>query len=132
MPVLTPSALANLAACFSSCVPDGAQLGVANYLLAQLLKATDPMADISPSALIAGAACFNSCIPPGMHLAVMNYTLAKILDAGGGGVTGGGVTVASGPPPVDGSITTLFYKDSVSGIKYINLGTAVAPDWDVI
>lgn len=131
MPVLTPSALANLATCFNSCVPSGSQLAVTNYLLAQLWKANDAMADITPAALMEGAKCFQSCIPDGMQLAVMNYTLAQILNAGGSGGAGG-VTVAAGAPPIDGSITTLFYKDSVSEIKYINLGTTVAPDWDAI
>lgn len=134
MPSVTPSALANLAACFSSCVSPGAELGLTNYLLAQIWKANDAMADTTPAALMEGARCFNSCIPDGMQVAVMNYTLYQILAAGGGGGEGGlgGVTVAAGDPPVDGSITTLFYKNATTGTKYINLGTVASPDWDAI
>lgn len=52
------------------------------------------------------------------------------MGAGAGGLSG--VTVGSGSPPVDGSILTLMYKDSLTGFKYVNLGTAAAPVWDSI
>lgn len=55
--------------------------------------------------------------------------LCQIMTAGGGG---GGATVGSGPPPTDGTVTTLIYKDSATGFKYVNLGTNAAPDWDII
>lgn len=62
---------------------------------------------------------------------ILQKILGAVIDAGGS--TGaGGVTVAAGAPPVDGSVTTLFYKDTDTGFKYINLGTAAAPDWDAI
>ena len=56
--------------------------------------------------------------------------LCQLANAGGTGT--GGCTVAAGPPPTDGSVTTLIYKDSATGFKYVNLGTSAAPDWDVI
>lgn len=60
--------------------------------------------------------------------------LQKILGATGtgGGGTLGGSTVAAGAPPVDGTISTLIYKDSATGFKYVNLATVAAPDWDAI
>lgn len=84
MPALTPSVLANLARCFESCVPPGAQLAVTNYLLAQIAKTSNPALDVTPSALANAARCFNSCIPPGMELAVTNYLLNGILGGTGG------------------------------------------------
>lgn len=128
MPVLTPSAIANLATCFN-CVPDGSQLAVTNYLLAQLWKSNDAMADITPAALMEGAKCF-SCIPPGMQLAVANYLLSQMT----GGTSGSGVSwyiyAGVGPPPA--GVTDPFAKNTATGIKYSNLGTVASPDWDVI
>lgn len=132
MPSVTPSALANLAACFSSCVSPGAELGLTNYLLAQIWKANDAMADTTPAALMEGARCFNSCIPDGMQVAVMNYTLYQILAAGGGG--GGPIAPedltqsGAGTPPLDGSWTKPFWRDTVTDIKYQNWGTVAAPE----
>lgn len=60
------------------------------------------------------------------------YWAEQLAGGGGsGGVGLSGATVGAGDPPTDGSVSTLFYKDSVTGFKYINLGTAVAPDWDL-
>lgn len=48
---------------------------------------------------------------------------------GVGGLSG--VTVGAGFPPVPGTVITLFYKDTNTGFKYMNLGTVLAPDWDI-
>lgn len=58
--------------------------------------------------------------------------LGALIDVGGGVISGGLWTVAAGAPPVDGSITTMFYKNSVTGFRYANLATVAAPDWDVL
>lgn len=121
MPVLTPSVLANLARCFESCVPPGAQLAVTNYLLAQIAKTSNPALDVTPSALANAARCFNSCIPPGMELAVMNYLLNNL-------VTGGGVGrqffVGNGPPVGMQAGQTAGipaqYQDLLTGILWID------------
>lgn len=134
MPDLSPSAIANLARCFNQCVPAGSQLAVSNFILSQIWKANDPMADISPAVILEGARCFNQCIPDGMQLAVMNYTLAQILVSGGGGGGGGlaGSQHGAGPPPTDGSWTTLIWKNDTTGIVYVNMGNVLAPDPQVI
>lgn len=58
--------------------------------------------------------------------------LCQIATSGGTGGLWGGITVAAGPPPIDGTITTLFYKDSVSNFIWINSGTVANPTWDPI
>jgi hypothetical protein len=57
---------------------------------------------------------------------------AEQLAGGGGGGAVAGITVAPGDPPIDGSITTLFYKNSTSGVIFINAGTVAVPVWDTI
>lgn len=43
-------------------------------------------------------------------------------------------TKAEGEPPTDGSVLTLFYKDTtpITGLKYVNTGTVETPEWEVI
>ena len=57
---------------------------------------------------------------------------AEQISAGGGGGGNAGVTSGSGDPPTDGSITTLFYRDTTGPFLYINSGTVAAPQWDSI
>lgn len=130
-----PSILANDARCYSSCIPMGMQPSVVISLLAELLLIQDPMADVTARTLAKSASCYSNCIPPGEQLAVMNYLLYQIWVNGGGGGGGGGInlwTKAAGNPPVDGSVTTPFYKNTTNGIKYANLASVAAPDWDTI
>lgn len=96
------------------------------YLLQQIASV-----NMTAQELMDASKCYRDCMSGKALYGAMVYLLCSISEAGGG-VGGGGVTVAPGPPPVDGSITTLFYKDSVTGFKYINLGTTIAPDWDAI
>lgn len=130
MATATVTSLSNAARCYDSCIPPGMQNAVAIYLLTQILKASDPMANISTAYLITQARCVDSCVPPGMQMSVMIYLLSQISAGSGGGL--GGWTLAAGPPPTDGSVTTGFYKDTDSKVKYANLGTVAAPDWDQI
>lgn len=61
--------------------------------------------------------------------------LEKILGAtlaGGGSGGSAGVTTGSGAPPTNGSVTTLFYKDTATSVVYINTGTVAVPTWDPI
>lgn len=121
------SALANVSRCYSTCIPPGSFLGVAIYLLALRAGITNPMSSETASLLANQGKCFSDCIPPGDQLGVIIY----LLSTGGGGGAGG-ITVQAGPPPIDGSITTLFYKDSVTGFIFINSGTVANPTWDSI
>lgn len=67
--------------------------------------------------------------PPQVLLVKATYWAQQIAGGGGGG-GGSGITVAAGDPPTDGSITTLFYKNSSDGTIYINSGSEAVPVWD--
>lgn len=54
------------------------------------------------------------------------------MSGGGGGAPTLGLTHGNGGPPEDGSVTTLIYKDDVSGFIFINTGTVASPTWDSI
>jgi hypothetical protein len=91
MPLSSPSALAHLARCYNSCIPPGMEQAVSNYLLAQLVKLSNPELDVTPSALANAARCYENCIPPGLQIPVSIYLLYNILLTGGGGGGYGGV-----------------------------------------
>lgn len=57
---------------------------------------------------------------------------ASQISGGGGGGGLSGVTNAAGAPPVDGSVTTLVYRNTVTDQKYINVGTVAVPVWEAI
>lgn len=125
----SPSVIASDARCFT-CVPEKALLGMQVYLLKAIANDMSTVQE-----LMDASACYRDCMTGKALYGAMVYLLCVILETGGGGGGGGGlagITTAAGPPPVDGSITTLFYKDSVTGFKYINLGTVIAPVWDAI
>lgn len=58
------------------------------------------------------------------------YWAEQLYDNIGGGA--GGITAAAGDPPIDGSITTLFYKNTTTGAIYVNSGSVAVPTWDSI
>lgn len=134
MPVLTPSNYANLATCYNCEIPEGDKLGVVIYLLAQQYIAASPMADISPSALANAARCYSCEIPTGDQLGVANYLLDQINSGGGGGaLTPENLTQhGNTDPPTDGSWTKPIWKNDITGIKWLNIGTVASPDPDVI
>lgn len=109
-------------------------LGLVPYaqlaVLCATLKTLNPMASCSASDLIENAKCLSTCIPPGLVQFATLAVLCQIGSGGGGGTAA--VTVAAGAPPVDGSISTLFYKNSVTGQKFINVGTVAVPVWEAI
>lgn len=72
--------------------------------------------------------------PMQLLLVKIAYWSKQIADNAGGGGGGGtaGVTPGAGDPAIDGSITTLFYKDTSTGFIYINTGTTASPTWDPI
>lgn len=72
-----PSALANLANCFSCVIPPGDQLAVQTYLLAVIAGVDTSSAGVQ--ALVNAATCFSCTIPPGEQLAVQNYLLVQLL-----------------------------------------------------
>lgn len=123
------SNLANVSRCYSTCIPPDSLLGVAIYLLALRAGITNPMSSETASLLANQAKCFSDCIPPGDQLGVIIYLLST---GGGGGGGAGGITVQAGPPPIDGSVTTLFDKNSLTGEIFINSGTVANPTWDPI
>lgn len=82
------------------------------------------------SDLVDAAKCLECQIPQGLLPFIQTYLLCQIQAGGGGGTAS--VTVAAGAPPVDGSISTLFYKNSVTGQKFINVGTVAVPVWEAI
>lgn len=125
------SNLANVSRCYNTCIPPGSQWSVVIYLLALISGIPDPMSSETASLLANRAKCME-CIPPGNQLGVIIYLLDAIITGGGGGGALFGITVAAGPPPIDGSITTLFYKDSVSNSIWINSGTVANPTWDPV
>lgn len=72
---------------------------------------------------------------PQISLVKIVAHLKEFVDSvggGGGGGSIGGITVAAGAPAVDGSIATLFYKDSLTNVKYINAGTIAVPAWEAL
>jgi hypothetical protein len=88
-----------------------------------------------PQSLLDDAACY-TCYGSNINMLLLMEIalLAQIVAASGGGGSSGSasVTTASGAPPTDGSVTTMFYKDSASGMKYINTGTVAVPTWEAI
>lgn len=109
-------------------------LGLVPYaqlaVLCKILQSVDPMTDCSAATLVDNAKCLACAVPPGLVQFAALYLLCQIQAGGGGGTAS--VTVAAGAPPVDGSISTLFYKDSLTGFKYINVGTVAVPIWEAI
>lgn len=78
--------LANDARCYDRCIPDGMQQSVVISLLAKLLRAFNPAADVTTTTLLREARCYNRCIPPGEEGGVMIYLLNQIyMNLGGGG-----------------------------------------------
>ena len=63
--------------------------------------------------------------------AKLAYWLAAI-SGGGGSAPAVGLTQAAGAPAVDGSITTLFYRNTSTGQKYMTTGTVAVPAWEAI
>jgi hypothetical protein len=62
-------------------------------------------------------------------------TVQDIITAvgGGGGGTGlSNLTQQSNDPPTDGSVSTLFFRNTVSKQKFMNTGTAQVPAWEII
>lgn len=66
------------------------------------------------------------------HWRALEKILGATLTGGGGGGGTPGVTPGVGLPPTDGSVTTLFYKDTDTSVIYINTGTVSVPTWDSI
>lgn len=60
--------------------------------------------------------------------------LAGAITSGGGAASGLTFTQAAGDPPLDGSVTTQGYKNTTSGVKFINVAWPVtaAPQWEQI
>lgn len=99
-------------------------------LLCSIAKNYDMSLDCSAATLVDNAKCLACAVPPGLVQFAALYLLCQIQAGGGGGTAS--VTVAAGAPPVDGSISTLFYKNSVTGQKFINVGTVAVPVWEAI
>lgn len=78
--------LSNDARCYDRCIPDGMHQSVVISLLAKLLLAFNPAADVTTTTLLREARCYTRCIPPGEEGGVMIYLLNQIyLNLGGGG-----------------------------------------------
>lgn len=125
-----PQTISDDAACFL-CLPEKTLTAMMVYLLAAILKEEQPMADITPQAIATASACYN-CVSAKYLYAEIVYLLCQLTSGGGGGGGLGGVTNGTGAPPLDGSITTLFYKDTLTGDIYLNTGTVAVPIWDAV
>ena len=77
-----PSVLANLATCFSQCVPIGEQMALQTYLLAQMAASLGAVSSSDPAVLLSdpNVAKFNQTIPIGMQIAVQNYLLCQLVN----------------------------------------------------
>lgn len=129
MAATDPQTLIASAACFNCFLPVGGLLKLG--LLKEIALALNPMADTSPQNLINIATCYRCVAQPDLLELGLLALIAQNGTPGGGGLSG--ITEGtSNPPPTDGSITTLLYKDTNTGFKWVNLGTVVAPDWDSI
>lgn len=111
------------------CLDQKSLLATAVYLLWLNQNPGQEMTFAQVNALVADSACV-LCMDEKSLLAAM----VQLLYTGGGGGGGGtpGVTPGAGLPPTDGSVTTLFYKDTDTGVIYINTGTVAVPTWDSI
>lgn len=80
-----PSSLANAAICFQQCVPEGMQVALQNYLLAQILHQLNPSSPTDPVSLLKLAtAQGNSFIQlDGIQEAVQSYLTCQIAAAAG-------------------------------------------------
>lgn len=119
------------ASCFT-CQGEKQLLGMQVYLLAQLLKLSDPMADISPAAIAAASNCYTCYLSGKGLLGAAVYLLCQITDNGGTGSSDGTTNMALGgvAPPVDGSITTYRVFDTDTAFSWYNSGTIAAPTWN--
>ncbi len=101
-------------------------------LLAAILCVLATQNDMACDAqtLVASSKCLWAAMSERQLLASIALTLCEGGGGGGGGLSG--ITEAAGLPPTDGSITTLLYRDTNTGFKYVNLGTAPSPIWDSI
>lgn len=78
----------------------------------------------------AGGMSPNAQDPLQVCAAKLAWWLSQLTSGGGGGI--GGLTNGAGVPPVDGSVTTLFYRNTLTGQKYMNVGTTAVPNWEAI
>jgi hypothetical protein len=72
--------------CFSSCTQGSLATAVELSLLAQILKAVNPMANCDVQSLVSSASCF-MCLSVGEANAVRLQLLCEILQGGGGSDT---------------------------------------------
>lgn len=75
-----PQALLENAACFECLTPGERELAKL-ALLAQLVLAANPTADVTPQGLLKNAACYN-CVSPGMWKLMELQLLCEILNNG--------------------------------------------------
>jgi hypothetical protein len=57
---------------------------------------------------------------------------SNVSSGGGGNVPAAGLTQQDNDPPLDGSVTTLFFRNQLSQQKFINTGTVAIPNWEII
>lgn len=105
--------IATEASCFT-CQGEKILTGMSVYLLAQLLKASDPMADISPAAIATASNCYTCYMSGKGLLGAMVYLLSQITGGGGGGALTNPIYTGAAPPaapafPLQGA---LFVPDN--------------------
>lgn len=120
----TPQDLVTDARCLAAALSDRQLLAS----IACILATQNGMA-CDATTLEAESKCLWSAMNERQLLAAIAYLLCT---GGGGGGGSAAVTPGAGAPPTDGSITTLFYKDTDTSVIYINTGTVAVPTWDPI
>jgi hypothetical protein len=123
------------ASCFQTLAGPAQWESVKLNLLCQILQSLDPMADCDVQTLAASAKCFFTASTGGLGRSLELQLLCDIytaLSGGGGGTPLVGITSDAGDPALDGSITTLLYKDTDTNVKYVNTGTIAVPTWEAL
>lgn len=121
-----PSELANASRCYNECIPQGMQLAVIIYILANQAG----LENLTPSQLANLSRCYNSCIPAGEQISVINYLLNQLVNGSAttcAALSGAGDPTGVTTPEFSGQL----YHDTTNDVYYRSTGTTSA-DWTLI